>query len=274
MDPERTLITAFFEGHPGDAARVIERLPSSDLAVLLAEAPPGSAAEVLRRMASPQAAYCLAAMDSDRVSAILPEVPIHTAAAMLRQATPEVQEVVLAKLSQDSAERLRVLLRYPEDTAGSLMDPLTLALPDDITVGEAMGRMRRFPLHVSFYVYVLDRERKLAGVLDIRELMIAHSNELLTAVMKGRPAKIRADAGIADITSHAGWRDYDALPVVDGDGVFLGALRHRTLRRIEQDTPAREDGATETLAALAELYFIGAGGILRGLTSPGDSDAR
>ena len=130
-----------------------------------------------------------------------------------------------------------------------------------------MRRMRRFPLHVNFYLYVVDRDRKLVGVLDIRELLIAHSNELLPAVMRSNLDRVRAGAGIADMMAHPGWRDYDALPVVDEAGVFLGALRHRTLRRIETDSPSAQDGATETLAALAELYFIGAGGMLRGLAS-------
>jgi magnesium transporter len=265
MDAETLLITAFMSEHPSEAARVMERLPAGEAAALLAGAPTQTGGEVLRRMSAFGAPGAAAAMHPKAAASLVAHIPLQDATALLRRLEPEAREAILAALPEEMRERAGLLLRYPEGTAGALMDPFVLVLPEDLTVGEALARTRRRARHVYFYIYVTDRSHRLAGVLDLRELLLANVSETLAGVMRANVAKISADTDISTVEAHPGWQEYDALPVVDERGVFLGAIRHRVVRRMQSGGP-RTAGAGETMLSLAELYWIGIGGMLRGLT--------
>jgi Mg/Co/Ni transporter MgtE len=252
--------------HPPEAARVLERLPAADAAALLGEIPVTAAGDVLRRMSAFGAATAVAEMDARSAATLLANIPAQDASFLLRRVDAGVRDSITAALPEEIRERLRVLLRYPEGTAGALMDPFVLVLPEDLTVGEALARTRRRARHVYFYVYVTDRSHRLAGVLDLRELLLANASETLANVMRPDLTKVRADTDVLTIQAHPGWQEYDALPVVDEYGIFVGAIRHRVVRRMQAGDGVRPGGAGETMLSLAELYWIGIGGMLRGLT--------
>lgn len=266
MDSERLLIIAFVNEHPADAARLLERLPSDEAAALLADIPADAASEVLRRMSAFGASTALVAMESNSAAAVLALIPLQDTASLLRRIEPALRESLTAALADEARNHVRVLLRYPEQTAGALMDPLVLVLPDDLSVGEALARTRRRARNVYFYVYVTDRSHKLVGVLDLRELLLASAADTLGSVMRPDVSKVRPDTDITTLESHPGWQEYDALPVVDERGVFLGAIRHLVVRRMQTGDGTAPGGAGETMLSLAELYWIGIGGMLRGLT--------
>ena len=265
MDSERLLITEFMDEHPSDAARILERFPADEAAALLGEIPAQSAGEVLRRMSAFGASTAIAAMDPKPAATLVAQIPLQDASSLLRRLEPDVRDSVVSAMPEEMRESIGRLLRYPEGTAGALMDPFVLVLPEDLTVGEALSRTRRRARHVYFYVYVTDRTHRLAGVLDLRELLLADASDTLASVMRADLTKVRADTDIATIEAHPGWQEYDALPVVDEHGVFVGAIRHRVVRRM-QTGGARPGAAGETMLSLAELYWIGIGGMLRGLT--------
>lgn len=268
MDSERLLVTAFMTEHPVDAARLLEELPADEAGALLTEIPTEPAGEVLRRMSAFGAASAIAAMNRNRASELVAEIPVEDASSLLRRLEPAVRDSVTAALPDERRDHLLLLLKYPEGTAGALMDPFVLVLPDDLTVDEALARVRRRARHVYFYIYVTDRGHHLAGVLDLRELLLSDASQTLASVMRRDLMKVRADIDAASIEAHPGWQEYDALPVVDERGVFVGAIRHRSVRRLRTGDGRRGDGMGGTMLSLAELYWIGIGGMLRGLTGP------
>lgn len=268
MDTERLLITSYMGDHPSDAASLLERLPAEEAAAVLAEFPPQAAGDVLRRMSAFGAATAIAAMHSSPAATLLATIPLDESTTLLRRVDNEVREALIAALPEEVREQLRLLVRYPEGTAGAAMDPFVLVVPDDLTVGETLSRIRRRARHVYFYVYVSDRSHRLAGVLDLRELLMADESDILGSVMHADLTKVRADTDMITIQQHPAWREYDALPVVDERGVFVGALRHRAVRRIQAGDGARANSAADTMFSLAELYWIGFGGMIQGLTGP------
>lgn len=261
------LSNAFLEAHPEDAARVLERLPPKEQAKLLANAPAG-AGKVMARMAPPTAATCLALMNAERALHIVRELSLDFRLALLRCMPDHDRERLLQALGAEEGEPLRTLLHYPDNSAGALMDPYLLTVPDDITAGEALRRMRSSHRPVLYYLYVLDREHRLVGVTTLRELMRARPSYALSSVMRREvvhlPAAIRSD----DIVKNPHWHEFHALPVVDEQGRFLGAIRHETLRRVEQEVAqnSHKGGTVDTLLALGELYWVGLASMLPGVT--------
>jgi magnesium transporter len=263
------LSNAFLTAHPEDAARVLERLPAKDQAKLLASAPSG-AGKVMARMAPPTAATCLALMNGERALHIVRELSLDFKLSLLRCMQEHDRERLLQALGSEEGEPLRTLLCYPDNTAGALMDPYLLSVPDDITAGEALRRMRASHRPVLYYLYVLDREHRLVGVTTLRELMRARPSYALSAVMRREVVRLPAAVRSDDIVKNPHWREFHALPVVDEQGRFLGAIRHETLRRVEQEVAqnSHKGGTLDTLLALGELYWVGLASLIPGV-APG-----
>jgi magnesium transporter len=269
MSTEILLAQNFAETHPADAARIIEGLLPEEASAYLDELPPRPAAELLQKMVSSNAAECISQLSPSRFAQVIAALPLDSAAALLRRLEPERQAELLLRAPSNVSTLLARLLRYPENSAGALMDPRALALPNDITVTEAMARVRRAPRHALYYNYVVNREQKLIGVMNLRELMLAPPKETLSAAMHREVTALPALAGSMTIVAHPGWRDLHALPVVDDKGVFLGVLRYQTLRKLEREstTPPPPGGGLAAVLSLGELYWVALAGMLTDLTS-------
>ncbi len=268
MKATRLLSHAFLRAHPEDAARVLEHLPPKEQARLIADAPAG-AVKVMEHMAPAMSAHCVMSMNADNAARLVRELPLDYKLAVLRCMQESDRERLFQGLGAAEAEPLRTLLRYPDDTAGALMDPYVLTFPDDITVGEALRRAKASRQSLLYYLYVTDREQTLVGVATLRELMHARASDALSSVMRREVARLPAAMRSDDIVKDPHWRDFHALPVVDEKRRFLGVIRHETLRRVEHEVVqnSQEGGAIDTLLALGELYWIGLASIMPGVTT-------
>lgn len=270
MQLERRLARHLIHVHPERAAAVLERIGAAEAQRLLAGVGPEDAAGVLRRTSLHFSADALFALGPSRTSQILETLALDAAARLARRLEDGFREEVLRRLRTRTARALRTLLRFPDRTAGALMDPEVLALPQDLTAREALARVRSEPERARYNLYVVDREQRLVGVVNLRELFLAPTRSRLCDFMVREPARLPAQADRAALIRHPGWREVHALPVVDDEGVYLGAVRYRTLRDLEGELLSGVGTDADAPAALGELFAAGAAGLLDALVaSPG-----
>ena len=268
MRADLAVATRFVADHPEEAALVLEQMSFADAAALLAELDPAQGAGLVARLSAALAVDCLRSLPDGMVAGVLGELPIDLAARILKRAPDETREAWLSAIPEERASFLRRKLRYPPGTAGALVDPLVLALPEDLSVAEAQKQLRRSAERAYYYVYVVDREQRLVGALDIRELMLAESKATLGAVMHREVVSVSAHADLATVLSHPGWRELDALPVVDGARVFFGIIRHRAMRQIAGRADEHEARPmVRTVVSLGELYWTGMSAFLAGVSA-------
>jgi magnesium transporter len=262
------LVESYLESHPDDAARSVERLPPGDLAALLAALPDGAAGRLLAHVTPAAAAGAVAQLAADAAARRLEHVRLDQLAALLRRIDASRAAEVLDQLPVDRARQARALLAQVPDTAGAVMDPEILTLPLDGTVADARALIAAHPAHLYYYLYVVDAEQRLAGVIDVAELMQAGDGPV-RAVVQTNVVSLPAAMPLKAVFAHAGWRDFDALPVVGGDRRFLGAIRHRRMRQIvERDrTATADDRGMRTVLALGEVYWLGLCGLLQGIAT-------
>jgi magnesium transporter len=267
MDLKNRLATDLVTAHPLDAAQALERLPARDVAALLAGLAVEPGARALQQMALYPAAVVLSELPEARASELVGRLPTEFAAVLLRSVDAAVRERLLAPLSSRRARELRSILAFPEGTAGSLMDPEVLALPQDLKVKDALARVREAAGHARYNVYIVDRDQVLVGVINLRELLMASSGDLLSSLMQTAVHRLAARADRHTIVSHPGWRAVHALPVVDERGRYLGTVRYRTLRRLEEGLRGvlSEEGATAR--ALGGLFRAGASAMLEAMVA-------
>jgi magnesium transporter len=275
MRSEELLATSFFQTHPDDAARIVELTPPAEASALLESIAPDAAAAAVERMAPLASSSCLAAINPKHATAILAELPIDTTVRLLRHMDPPVQETLLGLLPDPMARPARLLLQYPEDTAGALMDPMAHAVPEDIPAEQVHLLIRHDPGNVFYYIYVVDRDHKLAGVVDLRMLMGADPSAPVGSFMISDVTTLPASMDLETLLRHPGWHDYDALPVVDENGTFLGMIRQRLIRQMRQsaEREGRVLDSWQVLLALGELYWIGVGGFFEILMLPAQPHA-
>lgn len=270
MNRAQQISEQFAAAHPEDAARILEGLDLESSAEYLAASPVPVVAGLIRQMDPFTAARCLEALSPESAALIAQELALDLVSRLLRRMDDSSRQPLLDRVPKEIAHHLQLLLRYPEGSAGAIMDPRILALPIDLTAGEALERVRHRPQQAIYYLYVVRRDDLLAGVLSVRDLMLAEPEAPLATIMRTNVARLSAAAGRAAIVSHPGWRSYHALPVVDENGVFLGAIRYETLRQLEADEADRAGSgvsSSSTGAALGELYWVGLSGIVEGLAS-------
>ncbi len=258
MELLRRLNQQFLRNHPVEAARALEDLPSRQLAEVLQPIDPEVAALAMRHVDVADLASALSVMGSDHLERLFAALPLDTQLAVLRRLTD--RESVLAALPRRESVILQRLLSYPEGSAASLMDPWSFAVSSDANVGEALKRCTRSPDHVRFYVYVVDRERKLIGVVTLGQLLRGSRAQQIASLMERNVTSVPANASRADVLENPHWRRFHALPVVDEDGGFLGVVRYETWQREmrQHDAHTRAHSNTlQTLLALGELYWTG-----------------
>jgi magnesium transporter len=263
----RVLALSFLRDHPDEAAALLELQPAGEVATVLVDVPPELAAVLLQKMTGSRAAACLGRMSVEATARAANLIPPAGLAAILRQLEPSQRDSILAAMPRRAAQSLQRILSYAEGTAGALMDPRAVAFPQDITVENARGRLRRTPARSTYYLYIVDRDQRLVGVLTTPELFLADRQNLLSASMHSPVERLPADANQRMILDHPGWRAYHALPVVDHEGRLVGAIHLETARALERemDPRAGRAAAMDTAMRLGELLWIALAGLITGL---------
>lgn len=264
MDGPTRIALRFLEDHPDESARLLESLPLESAAALLAHSSPGLAADLLRRIVPSFGVVCLERLPRERATAVIEALPLAGGASLLRRLDEAARLALLRDLPEATRTALSRLLAWPEDSAGGRMDPRIFTLPEDIRVAEAALRLRARPEYAMYYLYVVDREQRLTGVLNYRDLLLAHDDATLKSVMRSPVVQLRATASGEALLGEPAWRVYLALPVVDPDGILVGVVRYESLRDLEWSRRAAAPGPGSRLAGavrrVSDLLGGGRGG--------------
>jgi magnesium transporter len=252
------LSDAFLLAHPEEAAAAIEELDLAEATAFLAHASAESSAQVVARMVAAHAGECMASMPVENAASIVDHLDLYACAAILRSIDAAAREPLLIAANPEITGPLRLLLTYREGTAGALMDPRVKAMPADIDVAEALLRLRRTPGRVLDYIYLVDRDGVLVGVLNMRELMNAPAAQPLIAAAHRRVSRFSAQATRETIVSHPRWRDVHAIPVTDDAGRLLGAIRYGTFRRLEEEDAIerRHHHPSALVMSFMQIYWL------------------
>lgn len=175
---------------------------------------------------------------TDNLQALLRElrsrVPVD-AATLLALETPERIEAALKALPPEFANRVAAHLPDAQDpaefeaapgTVGELMEPVRGAVASQTTVAEAINWLAHEPeVGDITYLYVLDAQQRLIGMVVMRDLLLAGARQTLEQIMIHRPFILHAEDALADTLKAVVKRHYPVYPVCDAQGVMIGLVR-------------------------------------------------
>ena len=161
--------------HPADLADLIEDLDYKKRTDFIEDLDVETAAEAFAEMELDTQIEILEHMDSRQASNLLEEMPPDEAADLLGELPEEKSDELLNLMEPEEAQEVRELMDYEEGTAGALMTTEYIALAPDLTAEEAIAKLRRLASEAEtiYYLYILDENRTLSGVVSLRELLIA-----------------------------------------------------------------------------------------------------
>ncbi len=224
---EPALVKALEGHHPADLAEVMERLINEDAIRVFRALDSERAAEVLDELDQQKARYLLDNEVPERIAALLDLLPMDDAAGVLAEsATPERQEVLLSQWTdQEDADEVRELLSYPKSSAGRLMTEKFMRLTPDLTVEEAFAAVRQADAEVETFsdLYVMEGQH-LVGVLSLRDLVQAKSEQRLTDVMTRDIVSVKVDTDQEEVARLISRYDFLAMPVLHSDGTMAGIV--------------------------------------------------
>jgi magnesium transporter len=210
--------------HPPDQAELFSELDDQVQAALLPELNPTDSADILENLDDEAAAELVADMSTEALIRIVDEMEPDEAADLLGDLEPAQVEAILAGM--EDPEEVRPLLLHPDDSAGGLMTSEFLALRRKMTAREAIQALREWtPEEEDIYaLFVVDREGILAGVVSLRQLVLADPNHRLEEIMRSEVIAVQVGADQEECARLMSRYDLLALPVVDAVGKLLGVV--------------------------------------------------
>lgn len=197
-----------------DLARLFTILGDEVLGDLIAELDPHDAARILVRMTREQAADLLEAIDPDDAADIVEEI------------APEEAERILVEMEPEEAGEIRTLLAYPSETAGGIMTPAFVSVAPEVRADQAIAGLRRVAEEAETlnYVYVLDDEDHLLGVLSLHRLVLTRPDTPVRDLMITDVISVPVDADQEVAARLLIDHNLLALPVVDAENRLLGII--------------------------------------------------
>ena len=212
--------------HPADLAELLEELARDERVEVMTALGDARAADVLEEAGSEVQTALLQDLPSERASDILEKMPSDAAADVLGELPEGRAEELISLMEEDKAEEVSRLLQYAPDTAAGKMTTEFLALPESMTVDQVIARLRETKpdAETIYYLYVVDVQGRLVGVLSTRNLLISPPETPISKLMRTEVAFVRADASADDVAGALVKYDLLAVPVVDEDGRIVGIV--------------------------------------------------
>jgi magnesium transporter len=210
---------------PADLADVLTELDERERVAVVEALPPEVSSQALVEM--PEEAHAeatLAALDPERAAEIVEELEDDDAADILGELDHEKQERILSEV-EDRADVDR-LLRYDEETAGGRMTSHVVTVRDTATAAEALEEIRRQAEEVDDFseVFVVDSDRRLLGVLPLKDLVISRPERQVREIMAPADISVPPDLDQEEVARLMARYHLSTVPVVDGAGRLLGRV--------------------------------------------------
>jgi len=232
------LVQRFFEKDPTGAARSLETMSEEEVVEVLRALPPTLAAKAVRQLQVSYAAAVLKDAQADLFKEIAEGLDSHHAATIFMHLPREVRERFLQHLPDKLKRDIQEQLTYPEGSVGRMMTTNFLSFRTDATVQEAVQIIRqlapkRYP---ASYAYVVDEQDRLKGVLNMRDLLLAAPETMLSSIMRPDVFTLNCFTDREEAASQLAKRRYFAAPVVDHDGRILGIIKaEQLIQGVQED---------------------------------------
>ena len=220
--------------HPADLADIIEDLDIHQRSAVFRSLDVETAAETLEETDPKIQVSLIEELSMANASDIIEEMSLSEAADLLGDLPKDKVEGILKEMEKDAAEDMKELLAHPEEKAGGLMTTSYLSFGPAVTAGEAMEKIRleAEDMDLIYYLYVVDGEEHILGVLTLRDLLVAPPATILSELMDTRVVSVNIEEKKDQIADDFAKYGIMAIPVVDDESRLKGVILFKNLLEV------------------------------------------
>ncbi|MGB9715257.1 MAG: magnesium transporter MgtE N-terminal domain-containing protein [Thermodesulfovibrionales bacterium] len=214
------------ELHPADIAEIISQVSHKEGTSFIKDLDVDIAAEALSELKPETQVEIISELDTEKAADIIEEMPPDEAADIISDLPLDKAKEILESIEKEEAADIQELLSHEEDTAGGLMTNEFIAYPPETTVKEAMERLKKDAetIETVYYIYVIDEDEKLIGVISLRDLILAEQTDRLSDIMVTKIKTVNPEADETEVAELISKYNLVAIPVVDAEGYLLGIV--------------------------------------------------
>jgi len=215
--------------HPADLADILEDLGTDERETAFKALDVHTAAQTVEKLPMKMSLQLLGTLENTALAEILDELPLDEAVDLISELPRKKTGAIFRNLPKKKVADLKELLKHSKNTAGSLMNTEFITVKFSATVGEALEKVKseHEKAESIYYVYVLNEQNSLAGVLSLRQLLIAHPEQPVPEFMASKVVKVGVDTRIEKVAQLFLKYNFHMLPVVDSHSKMKGIISVR-----------------------------------------------
>lgn len=223
------------EIHPVDLADILEELSEEQRLAIFNELDTDQASDILEEIEPRVQRSLISSLDKERVADLIDEMTPGQAADVLSALPSEEAEEIMNLMEHTETEKIESLLEEQDDTIINLTTKHFIRMLPGMTTDLAIGAFRKFgeDADVLDYIYVVDHEEKLEGVVSLPELLMAKPESHLQDIMVTQVISLEETDTIEDAREKFARYNFDALPVTTADDVIKGVVTYRDIMGLE-----------------------------------------
>lgn len=214
------------ETNPIDIASILENLSRENTLKAFRILSKNSASEVFSYLSSEKQQEIIESASDDELATIINEMFLDDTVDLVEEMPAGVVAKILKNTSTEQRKLINQFLKYPEDSAGSVMTVEYVSLKNDMNIREALERIRVKGIKNETVndCFVIDKERKLVGIIPIRELIINKEDVRLEDIMSCHFEKVQVDTDREVVAGLFRKYDLSTMPVVDMENRLVGII--------------------------------------------------
>lgn len=212
--------------NPADIALIFAEIPEEKLPLLFRLLPKELAAEAFVEMDEDMQEHLIKGFSDAELKAVVDELYVDDAVDIVEEMPANVVKRLLKQADPELRKMINEILKYPEDSAGSIMTTEYLSLRPQMTVEEAIKRIRRTCVdkETIYTCYVTDQNRTLIGMLSLKDLLVADDDDIVENIMETNVICVETHTDQEEVAQSLSKYNFMALPVVDKETRLVGIV--------------------------------------------------
>ena len=237
------------EMNPADAAVLLGELEATKVPILFRLLPKEMASEVFAYMESEAQETLIQAFSDRELGEVMEQLYLDDAVDMIEEMPANVVKRILRHVDADTRTMINQVLNYPEDSAGSIMTIEYVDLKAGMTVEQAFERIRATGVEKEtiYTCYVTDSQRKLEGIVTVKDLLLAPKDEIIRNIMETNIKFVYTYTDQEETASMLSHYDFLAMPVVDAEERLVGIVT------VDDAIDVLQEEATEDIEKMAAI---------------------
>ena len=240
-----------------DTAALLEDLSETEIPVLFRLLPKDLASDVFALMDSDSQELLIKGFSDSELKEVLDELYVDDTADLIEEMPANVVKRILANTDPEKRNIINDILKYPEDSAGSLMTIEYISLRPNMTVSDAIKRIRRTitDKETIYTCYVTDDDRRLLGYISVRTLLLADTNSIIRDIMDDTVICVSTTEDKENVAKKMSHYNFVTMPVVDAENRLVGIVTFDDAIDVMQEETTEDIKMMAAIAPNEESYF-------------------